>query len=860
MTLMTSPRSRSSATVDVFRTGALLLLALGMVLLRPIPVAAHVALVGATPLPNSTVGQPPKRIRLRFDEPPDPQFSQITLLDTSGRTVAGGPAQSAADANTIEVAIGALQPALYTVAWQALAPDGHLTKGNYAFTLAVTPGSAAPTDPQPIGASANGAQTAPQPTASSDTPSVVAVFVHWWRYVALGLLVGTPGVGTFVVRPATRAIAGGAAQWRRAVRMLHHWMVGSLLAFAVAHAATLVIQAAAVINVSPLQVRGDTIHLLLFDTVYGGIWRLTAVATVALPFLLVLGTLPFERANRASTTVGFVASARPAVRTVARPPDAIPAMWPWTLGLVAAFFLVGTLSLSSHAIESQHQPLLALIADGVHLGAMGLWLGGLLVLLAILPGWLRPLSARARTAMLTATIERFSSLGLAGVTALVVTGVYAMMLHTTRPTILNTSYGQTLLIKHALVLPLIGVAALNLLVIKPRLRKRWARRWLRHLMAIEAVLGIMILLVTSLLTQLPPAHPLIGSNASAANLRLTAAPLPINSALGTTADISSGPQSSEMAHSDQVVAVLAATTGRDGSSLSANIIDPATVTGHGITPAGQATPVPAGTEPRQLADVERVTALITFGGADLGQTEVPLANEEDGWYRARGVFFPIKGEWHIQLVVRRHNIAEDARLDFSFISDPARFSATAPAAATGAAPAPRFLWPRLLPTASLGFAIALIGLGLFALTTLAGRHRAVGPRSLRFLRLWCAAVITVGIVVVGYNSSDRTVTSGLTNPLPNDAATLALGQQTYAQNCAVCHGASGRGDGPLAQQLQPRPADFASGHLATHTDGDIYQWVTHGIPGTGMPAFTGTLSEQETWAVIRYIRTLRGSA
>jgi len=371
------------------------------------------------------------------------------------------------------------------------------------------------------------------------------------------------------------------------------------------------------------------------------------------------------------------------------------------------------------------------------------------------------------------------------------------------------------------------------------------------------VLGVMILLVTGLLTQLPPAHPLIGANAAAANPRLAVAPLPINSALGPNADISSGPQSSGMEHSDQVVAVLATTTGIDGGSLSANIIDPATVAGHGIVPTGQATPVPAGTTPQQLRDVERVTALITFAGADLGQIAVPLIGEEDGWYRARGVFFPIRGEWHIQIVVRRTNVAEDARLDFSFISDPTRFTAAADQAPATAQPAATFLLPRLLPTAYTGLVIAVIGLGLLMLTALTTRRLRLNPRRLTLVRVWCGAVIVLSVVLVGYNSTDRTASSGLVNPLPNDAATLARGQQTYAQNCAVCHGPAGRGDGPLAQQLQPPPADLASGHLATHTDGDIYQWVTHGIPGTGMPAFSGPLNDQDTWAVIRYIRTLR---
>ena len=121
-------------------------------LLAPSPsVSAHVALVAATPVPDSTIGQPPKTIRIRFDQVPDPKFNDITLLDTSGNPVAGGPATAeTSDPSVIEVTLKAkLAPGLYTVAWQALAKDGHLTKGNYSFTLASGLGPAPPPNRNP---------------------------------------------------------------------------------------------------------------------------------------------------------------------------------------------------------------------------------------------------------------------------------------------------------------------------------------------------------------------------------------------------------------------------------------------------------------------------------------------------------------------------------------------------------------------------------------------------------------------------------------------------------------------------------------------------------------------------------------
>ncbi len=212
-------------------------------------------------------------------------------------------------------------------------------------------------------------------------------------------------------------------------------------------------------------------------------------------------------------------------------------------------------------------------------------------------------------------------------------------------------------------------------------------------------------------TQLPPAHPLIGTNAAAADPRLSAAlrpAAPLVVALDPDADLTSGPQSVAMVHDPEVMAVLQITSGKDGGSFSANLIDAKTVPehedGNGV-PLGVA-PGAAPFDPKQLEDVQRVTALVSFTGLDLGQTSVPFTRDPDGWWRAKGQLFPIRGVWNIQLVVRRANVAEDARFNFDFTSDPARFGgAPAVPAATSAASATTstgLRWPRCCPTAFWG--------------------------------------------------------------------------------------------------------------------------------------------------------------
>jgi copper transport protein len=95
------------------------------------------------------------------------------------------------------------------------------------------------------------------------------------------------------------------------------------------------------------------------------------------------------------------------------------------------------------------------------------------------------------------------------------------------------------------------------------------------------------------------------------------------------------------------------------------------------------------------------------------------------------------------------------------------------------------------------------------------------------------------------------------NPIPATNASIAAGQSVYAQNCQICHGASARGDGPLARTMNPAPADLTA-HLApgVHPDGDIFGWISRGYPGSAMPAFKDTLSEQQRWDVLNYLRSL----
>jgi mono/diheme cytochrome c family protein len=91
------------------------------------------------------------------------------------------------------------------------------------------------------------------------------------------------------------------------------------------------------------------------------------------------------------------------------------------------------------------------------------------------------------------------------------------------------------------------------------------------------------------------------------------------------------------------------------------------------------------------------------------------------------------------------------------------------------------------------------------------------------------------------------------NPVPPNGTSIEQGRQLFEANCVACHGPVGRGDGPAAPLLDPKPADLAmmAGH---HPDGDLAWKIANGRDP--MPAWKGTLSEKQIWTLVTYIKSL----
>lgn len=93
------------------------------------------------------------------------------------------------------------------------------------------------------------------------------------------------------------------------------------------------------------------------------------------------------------------------------------------------------------------------------------------------------------------------------------------------------------------------------------------------------------------------------------------------------------------------------------------------------------------------------------------------------------------------------------------------------------------------------------------------------------------------------------------NPLKGKTETIAAGKKIYSTYCVVCHGDKGKGDGIAASGLNPRPADHTSEKFQKQTDGAIFWKLTNGRPP--MASYAKTLTTEQRWQVINYMRTLK---
>lgn len=105
-------------------------------------------------------------------------------------------------------------------------------------------------------------------------------------------------------------------------------------------------------------------------------------------------------------------------------------------------------------------------------------------------------------------------------------------------------------------------------------------------------------------------------------------------------------------------------------------------------------------------------------------------------------------------------------------------------------------------------------------------------------------------IPVEYRIMERT-------PVVPDEQSLARGQELYSQQCAMCHGKEGRGNGPAASGMQTPPANFLDReHSAIYGPGEKFWIIGNGSGETGMPPFPH-IDIVDRWHLVNHIYRLQ---
>jgi len=401
---------------------------------------AHALLRSSDPAGGASLDKAPEKVTMTFTEAPDATLSSVHVLDSAGRAVERGRARVAAGRPLVlQVAIGQLGTGTYTVSWRVVSR----TDGHLttgAFAFGI---GVAPS------ATAAGGQAA---VPASPSPSPLAVAGRWALDWGLILLVGAAASGLLVFRARRRA-AGPSLP-----------LLSGALALAAAGLAASVAAEHARVGVS----FGD----LLASTTGGKIVG-QAVVLVA-------------------TAVVLVAMAR----------------WPGRqelLGLLGAGAAAAMLVhvAAGHAAGSGSLGPLNLLAQWVHLLAVGVWVGGFLWLVL----GIRATAAGEESEKVVA-VQRFSRMATVAVGLVLVTGLARALVEVgSWHGLLDTSFGRTLLVKGGLVAGLVAIGAANRFRIVPALRAGRAKlQTLAATVRGELAVAIPIVVAAALLSELPPAE------------------------------------------------------------------------------------------------------------------------------------------------------------------------------------------------------------------------------------------------------------------------------------------------------------------------------------------------------------------
>ncbi|GAC1681411.1 MAG: hypothetical protein PVS3B1_22320 [Ktedonobacteraceae bacterium] len=388
--------------------------------------ALHAVLLRSDPADSNVLSKGPTSIQLLFSEPVQPVGQAIRVISPANKMLEHGRLQI--NGLRLTMPITTEQPGTYLVIWQVISPNTDPVSGRFVFSVGHPAGPWSGT------------------SASGVTPLGIwlQVLAHWLHFLGYALGFGTLAFRQFVLRPLV------LTREERIEQVLWRLVTLGILALALAEPLALFAQSAS------LGAGGLFDAEIIGDILASSFGRVLAQRLGAALFLWVLVGVIKQGEERGAWIV---------------------------LALGVALALID--GEASHAITSR-APLLGLLANMLHIIAMGIWLGGLLALLSTLrleelQNYRHPL------------VARFGQLATLAVIDLLASGLLMAWLHLTTPTdLFATSYGKVLASKNWLVLLTLLLAFLGVRLYR-RKQTSW---WMLETIVLTAILALAALLIS----------------------------------------------------------------------------------------------------------------------------------------------------------------------------------------------------------------------------------------------------------------------------------------------------------------------------------------------------------------------------
>lgn len=426
----------------------------------PIFASAHSHVIESNPSENEILHTIPPTVSVTFNAPIEASFYSLEVYNKAGDRIDAN--ESVVEENRLEGKLpDKIENGSYTMKWKIVSNDGHPTEGSLSFQLEVAPPKKETTIKEKSSTVEKQEMVIKDKKQANISTNIEPKNeIGLWQtliqsilYISLSLYIGVLFFH-FKLLPKNNFFQMDRKSWQ-----LLYFAYAGLVLSTVLSLPIQVLNISGVLNMS-------SIREVLSSTTFGTAWL---VAVSVLILLLITTYLMKKTKVNLLTILSFIL-------------------------LLAVMF---TKSFIGHTMIVSVQAA-AVAMNFLHLLSMSLWIGGLLAILILLPSVVRTIHSAEQKTLYWQVLQTFSSWSILFVSVLLASGVLNSLLHIDSvSSLVSTRYGQVLLAKIGLMFMMILFGTYHFFKTKRKKEKMGRSVW------IEFSLGIIVLILAAILTQLP---------------------------------------------------------------------------------------------------------------------------------------------------------------------------------------------------------------------------------------------------------------------------------------------------------------------------------------------------------------------